>query len=732
MTSETQLLRTTVSLWFSSVIFDELCYYCDVMNKNQAIFIGLLLGLSNGASCTAYAQDLSFGYSNFGGPGMIDMPVAGAATDAELAFNALWFQNTRRYNLSFQFLPRLSATFRYNQLFDISLDVDSESRAPQNFQFDRSFSINYLLLPEGSLHPAISIGLNDILGNGLFQSEFFAATKTFGNRARATIGLGWGRLAGVNSFENPFGWDDRPPPNLTPEDSIGGQPQGEVLFHGPAAFFAGIEWQASDRLRLIAEYSSDDYIYEDGFSFDQRSPLNFGAAYQVSPSIGLTAHYLYGSEFGAQFTYTINPRDSAFGSGNDPSPLPVVSRNDRAASSWSRDPNVIMDQTKAALSAQGISLSGYAILGQRVSISIETDTYGIRSQTVGRAMRALTNVMPPEVTIFAVTLIESGIPVTEVTLARADVEELDFDIDLAWESYTRATIEDAPAWTALPNVFPRLDWGLEPSLVYSLFDPDAPLRVGLGIDLYGAWEPAPGIIFSGSIRKQFFGNIDDATRPSDSVLPRVRSESNIYDRADPSVPRLTGAWYFRPGDDIFGRVTVGYLESMFGGISGEVLWAPNDRRLALGIEVSEVIQRDFDQLFGFRDYQVTTGHVSAYYDHSSGYGFQLDAGRYLAGDWGATFTLDRTFDNGWRVAAFATLTDVPFEEFGEGSFDKGIIVEIPVSVASGLSDQRVTSLMIRPILRDGGARLNIDGRLYEVVRDAQGAALEDTWGRFWR
>jgi hypothetical protein len=171
---------------------------------------------------------------------------------------------------------------------------------------------------------------------------------------------------------------------------------------------------------------------------------------------------------------------------------------------------------------------------------------------------------------------------------------------------------------------------------------------------------------------------------------------------------------------------------MFAGISAEILWAPNDSRLAFGAELNQVVQRDFDQLFGLRDYEVTTGHASAYWDLESGYGFQLDAGRYLAGDWGATFTLDRTFDNGWRVAAFATLTDVPFEEFGEGSFDKGIILEIPVSFASGQPDQRVTPVTIRPILRDGGARLDIDGRLYDVVRDAQGPALGDAWGRFWR
>ena len=39
---------------------------------------------------------------------------------------------------------------------------------------------------------------------------------------------------------------------------------------------------------------------------------------------------------------------------------------------------------------------------------------------------------------------------------------------------------------------------------------------------------------------------------------------------------------------------------------------------------------------------------------------------------------------------------------------------------------------LRPITRDGGARLSVDGRLYESVRGYQQGRLDDQWGRFWR
>ncbi len=660
---------------------------------------------------------------------MIDMPTAFSRPDAELGFSSIWFQNTRRFSLSFQLTPRLSTTFRYSLLYNVNTTLDPDTISIGDV-FDRSFALHYRFVDEGEFRPAFAVGLNDLIGTGFFEGEYIVASKVLPNRIRWSAGIGWGRFGTNNSFPNPLAFlgNDFETREFPFADTPGGEFDNINLFEGPAAFFGGIEWQPTQSLRLIAEYSSDGYIFEDGYAFEKKSPFNFGLSYSVTPSLTLNTQYLYGSELAAGFIYAINPKSPPYGSGIDHAPLPVFNRDDRSAATWSTDIATIRTQTEAALTAQDLSLFGLTVTGDTARLSVENDTYYTRAQAVGRAMRALTYSMPPAIETFAVTLVENGIPVTEVILPRDDIEDLEFEVDGAWTSYTRANIEDATSAEVLPGLFPRFDWGLEPYVAYSLFDPDAPLRLGFGLDLRGDWEPAPGFVLSGAIRKQIFGNIDDATRPSTSTLPRVRSESNIYDQADPSIPRLTGAWYFRPSDDLFGRVTVGYLETMFAGISGEVLWAPNDSRLAFGVELNQVVQRDFDQLFGFRDYDVTTGHASAYWDLASGYGFQLDAGRYLAGDWGATFTLDRTFDNGWRVAAFATMTDVPFEEFGEGSFDKGIILEIPVSFASGQADQRVSPVTIRPVWRDGGARLYVDGRLYDVVRDAQGPALGDAWG----
>jgi hypothetical protein len=171
---------------------------------------------------------------------------------------------------------------------------------------------------------------------------------------------------------------------------------------------------------------------------------------------------------------------------------------------------------------------------------------------------------------------------------------------------------------------------------------------------------------------------------------------------------------------------------MFGGVSAELLWKPVDSQLALGAEVNYVKQRAFDGAFGFQDYAVATGHVSAYYGLPKGYNVALHAGRYLAGDLGATLEVNREFANGWKIGAFATLTDVPASEFGEGSFDKGIHLEVPLSYFTGKGSRSSAELDIRPVARDGGQRLKVRGRLYDSVRDYHTQGLADEWGTFWR
>ena len=110
---------------------------------------------------------------------------------------------------------------------------------------------------------------------------------------------------------------------------------------------------------------------------------------------------------------------------------------------------------------------------------------------------------------------------------------------------------------------------------------------------------------------------------------------------------------------------------------------------------------------------------------------QVDAGRYLAGDVGATFGIDKVFKNGWSVGGFFTLTDVSAEDFGEGSFDKGFRFRIPLDWLLGQPSRNAYGLTVRPTQRDGGARLIVPGRLYGQIREGHRKSLVDQKARIW-
>ncbi len=667
--------------------------------------------------------------------GLIDMPSGEQQSDGTLSVVKSQFGPIGRTTLTFQITPRLSGSFRYSSVKDW---FDPPEDGITTYA-DRSFDLRYQLTSEGRYVPAITVGLQDIIGTGVQSGEYIAATKTFGDKVKVTAGLGWGRYGSYGSIGAPFG--DRPAVDF----GKGGNLRTGQWFRGEMAPFAGVEWKVNDQWSLKAEYSSDAYVEEaeNRATFERNSPFNFGVEYTTKANMRLGLYSLYGSKIGFSVQIALDPFKNPRGGPRGPGPLPVTAS--AAAKSWG--PNwvndrgtqtAMRDQTQAILSRDGITIESMAISANRVHLRIRNTKLDNAPQAIGRTARALSATMPASISSFEIVAMAQGVPLSNVVIRRADLEALEFapGADLAMDQ----RVQVLPVAAALPEgairtngLYPRFKWGLAPYVATSLFDPGKPLQANVGVRLTARYDIAPGWVLSTSIAKPIYKGIERSTFPSDSKLPHVRSDANLYTlNGDPSIERLTLAWYAKPAPELYSRITVGYLERMYGGISGEVLWQQPDKPYAIGAEINYVQQRDYDQLFGFRDYSIVTGHISGYYSFGGGYHAQLDVGRYLAGDYGATLALDREFANGIKVGAFATLTDVPFDTYGEGSFDKGLRISLPMSFFTGAQTQKVSKVTLRPLLRDGGARLSVEGRLYETVRQYQETDLDAAWGRFWR
>ncbi|WP_204114938.1 YjbH domain-containing protein [Shimia biformata] len=666
-------------------------------------------------------------YNGYGAPGLVDLPTAEASPDAELYTTFSVFNKTLRSSIGFQITPRLSAQFRYTATDG---DIVGGVWAGRDY-FDRSFDVRYQLLTETDRRPGVAIGLQDFLGTGLYAAEYIVATKSITPTLRVTGGIGWGRLGSHNSFAS-FG--TRPP--YDPQ-SQGGTPNIDQWFRGPMAFFGGLAWSPTQNLALKFEYSSDEYSREDGILFDYKSPFNVGVDYRLKNGTLLSLYALHGDTIGLQATFVTNPKRAKIPGGDETAPLPIKVRSAGSAADlgWTAD-SVTSDKARNELAAllrkENLKLRALDLQPTSATARISNSRYNNIPEALGRTARAMSRALPASVETFVIVPVVDGLDTSAVVFKRSDLERLENAPAESMLARTEFRDSFGLAMGAGLDQVNRFRWSLSPYLRLSVFDPNNPVRFDVGAQLDATYAITPNLIASGSLTKKVFGNLADATL-SPSNLPRVRTDAPLYSQlGDPAIEHLTLTHYGRPGTNLYSRVTAGLLEGMYGGVSGELLWKPVGSRFALGAELNYVKKRDYDQLFDFLDYEVATGHISGYYQFDNGFFTQLDVGRYLAGDIGATLTVERAFANGWRVGGYATLTDVSAEDFGEGSFDKGIYVTIPVNWIFGQPTRDANTIRLQSLMRDGGARLNVQDRLYPKLREYHETDISRGWAKFWR
>ena len=276
--------------------------------------------------------------------------------------------------------------------------------------------------------------------------------------------------------------------------------------------------------------------------------------------------------------------------------------------------------------------------------------------------------------------------------------------------------------------FPEVYWTMAPALKHQIGGPEG---FYLG-QLFWKTDITTKLNRYFSLHTSFGVNIydtfNDFNNPSQSTIPKVRSDiQNYLKEGKNNLQRFQLQYMYSPINDVFTRFDFGYMEEMFGGIGGEILYRPFSENYALGFSLHKVKQRGFKQRFSFRDYETTTGHMTFYYDFPFGITSGLAVGKYLAGDKGLTLDLSRRFQSGFTLGVFATKTNLSAEEFGEGSFDKGFYLSVPTSLF--YSDFRTGNIQfgLHPLTKDGGSRLVQHNSLYGIVADSNKRSLLRDW-----
>lgn len=668
------------------------------------------------------ARSQSLSANDWGVIGLMQTPTARMAPAGDVRFSFSRVYPYERYNVFLQPFDGLEAGFRYSTVLN-RLYGPQELSGNQTYK-DKSIDLKVRLLQESAYLPQVALGFVDAGGTGLFSGEYLVGNKRFG-ALDWSLGVGWGYLGARGNIRNPLS-------SISPRFNtrggmvaMGGTPNTQSFFRGPAALFGGVQYQTPwDSLLFKAEYDGNHYQREpQGNNQVQRSPLNLGLVYLHSPSVDFSLGVQRGNQL--MFGLTLH---TSVANMSTPKVSDLASPKVQAAR-----PSTPINMTGVAADLQAMANWGIQRIethGAVMKVFVESASGAHWDERIDRMVAVLHHNAPALIDRFELIFTEQGALLSGRSVDRDKwVQHQTSRVPpsaAAPSIQAFATVSrqsDVPAQTTWLPTPAKFGYAVVPSWQQNIGGPDGFFLFRAGVSLPMRLRISQNTAISGAISLNLLDNYDDFKYTGPSEMPRVRTHMREYmTTSRVNISNLQITHFGQASVNQFYSIYAGYLESMYAGVGGEWLHRPWHSPFALGVDVNRVQQRSFDQLFGFdragsqTGYKVTTGHVTAYWDTGwKSTHVRVSAGQYLAGDIGATIDLSRTFVNGVRVGVWATKTNVSAQKFGEGSFDKGLYLRIPFDVMTTTRSGNTANLVYSPLTRDGGARLNRDYSLYHAT-----------------
>lgn len=683
-----------------------------------------LLSLSVAYACqlqaATYPDPIGPSQSDFGGTGLLQVPNARIAEEGEFSLNYRDNDQYRFYSASIALFPWLEATLRYSDVRTRLYSNQSGFSGDQSYK-DKAFDLKLRLWEEGYWLPNVAIGTRDLGGTGLFDSEYLVASKAWG-AFDFTLGIGWGYLGNSGNITNPFCRASEKYCQRRETFGSAGSVSVDQMFKGPAAIFGGVEYQTPwQPLRLKLEYEGNNYQGDFAGRLEQRNKVNVGAVYRLTNWAEVNASYERGNTF--MFGVTLRNNFNQFSQAKTDSKPPAyqpVSQPELLQHS------VVASQLTDLKYNAGFDAPELQIKGDTLYASGEQFKYRHTQEGVDRANLIMINNLPRQINTLSVTQKRHNLPqvTTETNVASLRQQLEGYPLGYEQKLNQRRIDPVDPGKTEQGYFMEkgRLNYNLSPVLNQSFGGPESFYMYQAGVMGNADYWLTDHLVVAGGVFANLINNYDKFNydgNPADSSLPRVRTHIRDYVENDIYINNAQANYFGYLGHGFYGQLYGGYLETMYGGAGGEVLYRPLDSNWAIGFNANYVRQRDWNNMMRFADYTVATGHLTGYWQPGflDDVQIKLSVGQYLAKDKGGTVDISKRFDSGVTVGAYATMTNVSADEYGEGDFTKGFYVSVPMDLFTTSPTRGNAQINWTPLTRDGGQMLGRQYQLYDMTEE---------------
>ena len=616
-------------------------------------------------------------YNNHGVVGLINLPTARFYNEAVHGITIYDGNPDQKITLSSNPFDWLEASFFYTSIQDKPYcEVEWDPVCKQSYK-DKGFNLKVRIKQEDKL-PAVAIGFYDIAGTGLYSSEYIVSSYGLEN-FDFHAGLAWGSLNDrKDSFKNPLSvfsdnFLDRP----TQFADKGGQFQPARYFSDDTtSLFYGFTYAVNKNTLLKFERDTTETPGLVGYK-KSRSKFSFGIDRKINDNFNLGFSYEKGNYLSLKLIYKNNPKKTqkdyeykkAEVNENDTKFIKLIKNLENNG--------IGVNRVTETANSIGLELTQFI----HPDLNLIEEIIETSSEDAGI-----------EKTIKKDLKIAELIAISEIDYESTENVKVIYKRQKSRNFNTNTNIQFRPFFASREEFF----------------------KGALMVENDSEYVIRDDLFFSANLKYSIVDNFDDLIYPPVNTFPaQVRSDIKEYLKNMNDgilIGRAQIDYHVTPKKNHHLMITGGILEDMFSGYGLEYLYFKPYTNYAVGFELFEVTKRDYKWKFGTLNYKNTTGSLNFYYRNYGRIPFdlKLSHGEYLAGDFGTTIELSRSFTNGVKFGVFATFTDVTAEQFGEGSFDKGIFFNVPIY-------GNVINYTWRPLTKDPGARLVRKNTLYDLL-----------------